>query len=111
MTPFEEHLKEALLRKQPSQDFVERVLEKTQEPHPRAPVLKWWSQRAWVWQFAPMMAALILVSGTVMYHEHQRTVRGEIAKEQLLIAVRIAGSKLHEAQEHVMHIQHEGVER
>jgi hypothetical protein len=111
MTPFEEHLKEALLRKQPSQDFVKRVLEKAQEQHPRAPVWKWWSQRAWAWQFAPVMAALILVSGAVMYHEHQRTVRGEIAKEQLLIAVRIAGSKLHSAQEHVMHIQHEGVER
>lgn len=109
MTPFEEHLREALLRKQPSQDFAKRVLEKTQEQ--RAPIRKWWFQRAWPWQFAPVMAALILVSGAVMYHEHQRTVRGEIAKEQLLVAVRIAGSKLHEAQEHVMHIQHEGVER
>ena len=111
MTPFEEHLKEALLRKQPSQDFVKRVLEKTQDQHALAPLQKWWSQRIWAWQFAPVMGALILVSGAAMYHEHQRAVRGEIAKEQLLIAVRIAGSKLHEAQEHVMHIQHEGVER
>jgi hypothetical protein len=110
MTPFEEQLKEVLARKEPSPDFSKRVLERTKEQRPRVAVRTWF-RGPWTWRFAPVMAALILVSGAVMYHEHQRAVRGEMAKEKLLIAVRIAGSKLQNAKEHVMHIQHEGVER
>ena len=113
MTPFEEHLKEALARKEPSQDFASRVLEKTREQQPgvRQAVMSWWFRRAWAWRLVPVMAALALVSGGAMYREHERTVRGELAKEKLLIAMRIAGSKLHETQQQVIGIQYKGVER
>jgi hypothetical protein len=112
MTPFEQQLKEALARKEPSPDFAKRVLEKARE---RQPVMRWafrpsWFRRAWAWRLAPVMAALALVSGTVMYREHERTVRGELAKEKLLIAMRIAGSKLHETQQQVIGFQYKGVE-
>lgn len=113
MTPFEQQLKEALARKEPPQDFVNRVLEKTKEQQPpvRQVVRWWWFRRAWAWRLAPVMAALALVSGGVMYREHERTVRGELAKEKLLIAMRIAGSKLYETQQQVIGFQYKGVER
>jgi hypothetical protein len=111
MTPFEEHLKEALARKEPSQEFANRVLEKTREQaRPRTSVRVSWFRRAWAWRLAPAMAALALVWAGVMYQEHERTVRGELAKEKLLIAMRIAGSKLHDVQQHVMEIQYREVE-
>ena len=113
MTPFEQQLKEALARKEPSQDFAKRVLEKTNERQPgvRQKVRTWWFGRAWVWRLVPAMAALALVSGGAMYREHERTVQGEMAKDKLLIAMRIAGSKLHETQQQVIGIQYKGVER
>jgi hypothetical protein len=113
MTPFEEHLKEALARKEPSQEFANRVLEKTQKQQSglRTAWRVSWFRRALAWRLAPVMAALVLVWAGVIYQEHERTVRGELAKEKLLIAMRIAGSKLHDVQQHVMEIQDKEVER
>src|SRR6266516_2912451 len=102
MTPFEEQLKEALVRKERTQDFANRVLEKAKEQHLRAAVRERWTRGDWEWRFARVTPALILVRGAAMYHEHQQTVSGEMAKEQLLIAVRIAGSKLQDTKERVM---------
>jgi hypothetical protein len=111
MTPFEEHLKEALARKEPSQDFATRVFEKAKaQARPRTVGRAWWFRRAWAWRLVPVMAALVLMCAGVMYREHERTVRGELAKEKLLIAMRIAGSKLHDVQQHVMEIQYNEVE-
>jgi len=36
---------------------------------------------------------------------HQRMARGEAAKEKLLIAMRVAGAKLHEARDRVSRVQ------
>jgi hypothetical protein len=111
MTPFEEHLKEALARKEPSRDFANRVLEKTKEQaRPRTVGRALWFVRAWAWRLVPVMAALALMCAGVMYREHERTVRGELAKEKLLIAMRIAGSKLHDVRQHVIGIQYKEVE-
>jgi hypothetical protein len=112
MTPFEEQLKEALARKEPPQGFANRVLQKAEAQHTgvRQAIQAWWFPRAWGWRLAPVMAALILVSGGAMYRDHERTVRGELAKEKLLIAMRIAGSKLHETRQQVIGIQYKGVE-
>jgi hypothetical protein len=112
MTPFEQQLQEALARKEPSQDFAKRVLEKTNggQPGVLERLRAWCFGRSWVWRLAPVMAALLLVSGGAVYREHERT-RGELAKDQLLIAMRIAGSKLHETQQQVIGIQYKGVER
>lgn len=111
MKRFEEQLKEALLRREPSHDFVRRVLEKTEEQQARLVARAWSFRRAWTWRLVPVMTALLLLSAGAMYYENQRAVRGEMAKEKLLIAVRIAGSKLHNAQQHVMDIQDREVER
>ncbi|MFL6352812.1 MAG: hypothetical protein ACJ74Z_13315 [Bryobacteraceae bacterium] len=113
MTPFEQQLKEALARKEPSPDFVSRVLEKAkeQQPQPHIAGRTWRFRRAWTWRLAPVMAALALVCAGAMYRDHERTVRGELAKQQLLTAMRIAGSKLHDVQQRVIDIQYKAVER
>lgn len=111
MTPFEEQLKEALGRREPPEGFTERVLQRTVQRTSERTVAQTWRFRgAWAWRLAPAMLALLLASG-VMYHEHQQTARGEEAKEKLLTAVRIAGSKLQETRQHVIEIEGTEVER
>jgi hypothetical protein len=113
MTPFEEHLKQAMARREPAADFTQRLLEQVQrEERQRAES----GSRAWfrklrtsfevlrVWRLAGVAAALLAISGSAMY-EHQRTVRGEAAKEKLLTAVRIAGVKLHQVHRQVLEVE------
>jgi len=106
MTPFEDELKQALTRKQPPAGFTARVLERTKE---RRNLLRatWplWFERAWAWRLVPALTALLLVSGATLYREHERSVQGREAKEKLMTAVRIAGSKLERTQQQVMKIQ------
>ncbi len=107
MTPFEEQLKQALTRREPGSDFTARVLAKVEERPVRQAAgspLEW--LRQWrMWRMAAAVAALLVMSGSVAYKEHERTVRGEAAKEKLLLALQIAGSELHDARQHVMGIE------
>jgi hypothetical protein len=112
MTPFEEQLKEALARREPPEGFTNRVLERTiQRTQERALARSWRFREAWAWRLAPVLLALLLVTGGAIYHERQQMVRGEAAKEKLLTAVRIAGSKLHETRQHLIEIEGTEVER
>ena len=60
------------------------------------------------WRLAPVMAAFLVVSGVVAYLEHQREVQGQVAKQQLLQALRIAGPKLHHTQLRVVAMETDG---
>ena len=62
------------------------------------------------WRLAPVMAAFLVVSGVVAYREHQREVQGQVAKQQLLQALRIAGTKLHHTQLRVVAMETDGTE-
>lgn len=107
MTRFEEQLKEALARQDPPEDFNARVLAAVEEERVRSStgVWRWWARWAHSWQVAPALAALLVLSLGAIYHEHERTARGEAAKEKLLIAMRVAGAKLHEARDRVSRVQ------
>ena len=114
MTPFEEQLKQALARQEPSADFTSRVLAEAARRKKRTAAAGWreWLGRAWfqsplaqAWRLAPVMAAFLVLSGVVAYREHQREVQGQAAKQQLLQALRIAGTKLHHTQLRVMEIE------
>jgi hypothetical protein len=96
--PFEEELKKALSRQQPSADFTQRVLAQSasREKH---------STWAWIrgftaWRIAAVAASLFVFIGIGIYREREQ--RGEAAKRQLLVAMQIAGQKLHGAQQRVM---------
>jgi|SRR5581483_8705188 len=106
-TPFEEELKQAMTRREPPSDFAARVLARAAcEPkRSRTAQLRLWFVRMHVWRLVPVMAALLVMSGGVVYEQHQHAVRGELAKQKLLVAMQIAGSKLHQAQRRVFDIQ------
>ena len=94
MTPFEEQLKQALARQEPSDDFTARVLAEVSAE--RTPAT------ARFWQWAAIAAATLIIAGSVGFeHQYQQVRRGEVAKQQLLTALRIAGTKLQFAQTRV----------
>jgi hypothetical protein len=102
MTPFEQQLKQALARQQPSADFTQRVL--SQLSPPKKQPNPWLS-----WRLATAAAAACLVVGGAAYQQHERHLQGEAAKQKLLLALRITGSKLHQAEQRVNQIENSEV--
>ncbi len=111
MTPFEQELKRALARQQPSADFTERLFARIEEEQAAAPV-RWWQRIAqWpaqtIWALAPVCVLILLTSGTMLYTQHRRAVQGEHAKQQLLLALRITSNKLQATQRQVNEVESE----
>lgn len=107
MTPFEEELKKALARREPSDGFTAGVLARVNEQN-RAKLAApgGFLQRLRSWRLVPVLAGALVITGGIAYQQHERETRGETAKKQLMLAMRIAGSKLQYAQSRV-----EGVEQ
>jgi uridylate kinase len=80
----EQELKQALARKEPAPDFDARVRRRAVRTIPR-----------WM---AAAAAVVVIAGGGAVYRRHQQ---GEEAKEQVMLAMRIAGSKLNRVQAHV----------
>lgn len=108
MTQFDDELRKALAPREPSADFTARVLAKVQA-EPRS----WnWRNGFWqwlhamrAWRIAAVAAAFLAMTGGTLYQQHEREVRGEAAKRQLVLALRIAGSKLRNAQQRVVQME------
>jgi len=81
----EDELKEALRRKEPSPDFEARV---TAAAGRRRPVI---AMPPWL---AAAAALLVITGAGAGYRYHQ----GQVAKEQVMLAMRLAGSKLNRVQ-------------
>lgn len=104
MTPFEEQLRQAMARREPRPDFTKQVLERAEgegRRKRRSGTLEWFR----AWRLAAAAAALLAVSGGVLYQQRERAARGEAAKQQLLMAVRIAGMKLHQVHRRVLGVE------
>jgi hypothetical protein len=104
MTPFEEQLRRAMARREPPVDFTRRVLERVEREEWRkagSGAAGWFR----VWRLAAAAAALLAVGGSVFYQQRERAARGEAAKQKLLIAVRIAGTKLRQAHRRVLEVE------
>lgn len=107
MTPFEQDLKKALKRREPSDGFTARVLARaSQQDRPKPTPGGGFLQRLRSWRLIPVLAGALVITGGIAYQQHEREARGEAAKKQLILAMRIAGSKLHDAQ-----LRIEGVEQ
>ena len=105
MTYLDKELKDALRRQPPPDGFTEGVLARaaTQESPQPSPThdswLKLFTQPVLRWAYVATLSAALLAGGIFYRHlQYERTQReraeGEAAKQQLMLALRIAGSKL-----------------
>ena len=125
MTHFEDELKDALRRQKPPDGFAARVLARVAEQDSR-PAKRTWRD-SWLNIFAQPFApanllhwatvaavAASLVVGGVHYRNVQvqrERAQGEAAKARLLLALRIAGSKLQLAKARVDQINSAPINR
>lgn len=110
MSYLEDDLKAALRRKEAPEGFTEQVLALLAAPAEPKP--DWWRMFAVVlqpprlqWVALSLMASLLMPMAFVQYHNERRLrAEGEMAKARLVLAVRIAGSKLHNVRQKVRQI-------
>ncbi len=97
MKSFEDELRQALRRREPPPGFAERVLARAgaRQRQPRRPA---WLDWRWL---APVAALLVLTVGLNLFLERRRRLAGEQAKQQVMLALQLTGSKLRYAQERV----------
>jgi hypothetical protein len=110
----EDTLRQALRREQPSNGFEDRLLARVHGRRSEAALFLW---AAWLrgffrqplmrWATAAALGVALIASG-IEYRKVQRERReraeGEAAKQQLMLALRIAGSKLQLAKSRVNQI-------
>ncbi len=93
----ENDLRRALRRESPAPGFASRVLSRIDAEEAGRPVFRWWRAAA----ASVTLAALLGGYATHKVAEHRR---GELAKEQVLTAMRIAGEKVAYAKQEVREI-------
>ena len=91
----EQQLKNALERKDPPRGFADRVAARVEEEDsaPRSYAPRWMGVAA---------AVLVAVVGSGLAYRHHQ---GEVAKEQVMTAMKITAIKLHRIQAHVREVQ------
>ncbi len=99
MDPLEQGFRDALSREPAPDWFAERVMARVcdEKPQPRRGL-------GWL-RWAAVAAMVVVVAGGVRLDQVRRErVAGEQAKEQLMLALHVTGSKLHMAQVRVQSI-------
>jgi len=116
MKPFEDELRNALRRKEAPPGFVDRLcarLGATQGRRKESQLKKWLSllrSPQMAWAAVGVAICLTVALGIAQYRSYQKTrVEGELAKTQLMLALKIAGQKLNFAQKKVLEIHNRGV--
>jgi hypothetical protein len=101
MRELDEELRRLTRREQPPPGFAERVLRRVAD-ETATPGRD--ERRAWLLRLTAAAILVIGVAGVLQYRtvqEERERARGEAAREQVLEALRIAGSKLHTVQEKI----------
>lgn len=100
MDPLEEQLKNALRREQPRAGFAGRVRARVavREGKPRR--VGWFSLPQLRWVVA-ILLCVGLVAGVSYRHGKAERARGEAAKQQVYVALRLAGAKMQLAESKV----------
>jgi hypothetical protein len=99
MNQVERDLREALRRRDPPSDFADKVLARTRQSESNR------SQPIWSWLAAAAAVVLLIVGGATYIQEQRRQAEGVRAKEQLMVALRITGAKLHDARVKITNAQ------
>ncbi|HTY64337.1 MAG TPA: hypothetical protein VMG30_18955 [Acidobacteriota bacterium] len=100
MNRLENELRNAMRREEPPEGFAGRVLARTQETKQGA----WtgiFASRSLRWALAGAMCLALAVAGIEHKRAQDERARGEAAKQQLMLALRITADKLQIAQEKV----------
>lgn len=114
MNRFEDELKRALQRVEPPAGFAERVLLRAARAEDKKPM----RSRRWLrlfglglagtgglrWAAACALCVVLAASG-VIYERDMRRRRGEEAKDQVMLALRITGSKLQIAEQSLKELE------
>lgn len=97
MMDFEDQLRRALERKEPSADFAARVMARATQPKKPLPWVNW---RSWA---AAGIAAGLCLGALGLEVEHRRRVeqQGEAARAQLIQAMHITAAKLRQIHKRV----------
>ncbi|ABF43398.1 hypothetical protein Acid345_4398 [Candidatus Koribacter versatilis Ellin345] len=106
MKDFEDQLREALRPDEVPAGFANRVLARLPEAYP-APPPRTLYRRVALWAAAVLVAAGT-ITGVQVEHTRRERARGEEAREKVMLALRIAGTKLNKAQSHVREISADG---
>jgi hypothetical protein len=111
MSRLDDALREALRREEPPDGFAERVMARIQAAPDRAGAWAGWLDafRRPHWRWATAIAAVALAVGAAEYRNQR--VEGERAKDQVMLALRITGSKLRLTQAAVQRISYAPRER
>jgi hypothetical protein len=110
MSRLEDELRNAMRCEEPPNDFAERILAaaEAQKQRKKLPVLSW---RGFRWAVAAAAFLAIMIGGLEYRRAKEERARGEAAKEQLMLVLRIAGSKLQFAQAKVQQNSGSGMYR
>ena len=105
MQDFEDQLREAMRPGEVPAGFANRVLAKLPEAYPAPPRMPY--RRVALWA-----AAVLVIAGSLTGVEVERVreerARGEAARQKVMLALRITGTKLNKAQSHVREISADG---
>lgn len=110
MDRLEEQLKQALGREDPPPGFSARVLARIAAGKKQQPAMDWWSRFSVypVWGYPAWRVALAgallcpILLGAMVYMQHRERVRGQAARDQLLLALRITSSELNRVRQVVV---------
>lgn len=102
MDPFEEQLKNALRREQPRTGLALRVQARIAAQKKRASRARWSWFPPYEWVLGILLCVGI-VAGASYRHEKMERSRGETAKHQVYVALRLAGAKMQLAESKVRH--------
>jgi hypothetical protein len=104
MDRFEQALKKSLRLQEPSSEFTAKVMAAVARRTRREP-----SSRPWLSPFelrGIVAAALgvVILGGALFYRHEQQRTEGEAARQQVMVALQIAGAKVRLAQAKVQNL-------
>jgi len=103
MNRLEDELRNALKRVEPPDGFAQRTLTRAVAAR-QQPRIGMFMQPAFRWALTGAMCLLLAVAGIEYRQTKQEQARGEAAKAQLMLALRITAGKLQLAQDRVRQI-------
>ena len=101
MSRLDDALREAFRSQDPGPDFTARVLTAAAGARRKE---HWWEALGLRWAMAAALACVLLVGGSLEYRRQQEEQQGRLAKQQLVLALHIAGAKLNMARDRVQQL-------